>query len=78
MPFARFQPAQVRLKAERDAFEQQPGRRTVRFRHGGALRLPQPAQQLAALRVHDGEAGFGQLTSAIQCATRSWPAGVSE
>jgi hypothetical protein len=51
--FACLQPAQVRLQAQHDAFEQQRGVRAVRLGHRGALRVPQPPQQLAALRVDD-------------------------
>ena len=59
VPFAGLQPAQVRLQPEHDAFQQQPGRRAVRLGHRGALGIPQAAQQLAALRVDDGQ-GVGE------------------
>ena len=52
-PLAGLQPAQVRLEPEHDALQQQGGVRISRLTHSGPLRVPQPAQQLAALDVDD-------------------------
>ena len=53
MPFTCLEPAQVCLQPQHQALQQQPGLGPAGFRHRGALGVPQPEQQLAALRVHD-------------------------
>ena len=50
-----LEPAQVRLEPEHDALQQQRRVRAVRLGHRGALGVTQPAQQLAALGVDDGQ-----------------------
>jgi hypothetical protein len=49
MAGAGVQPAQIGLQPQHDAFDEQCSRRAVRLGQRGALRVGQPAQQLAAL-----------------------------
>jgi glyoxylase-like metal-dependent hydrolase (beta-lactamase superfamily II) len=50
-----LQPAEVRLKSKRDAFEQQCRVRAVRLVHRRALNVPQLVQELPALGVDDAD-----------------------
>ena len=75
---------QIRLQPEHDPLQQQRCLRALRLCHRRALRVPQAAQQLAALRIDDrdwiGESGRcrGQQLEVEFSKVRLWPADLGD